>query len=67
MVDYRPMVDNIDPVAGLRFSAKNFGVEFYAEFLAEILRNTQNFGRNSAEKIGGWSLWIRDQILVIKA
>ena len=35
-----------------------FGVEFYAEFLAEILRNTQNFGRNSAEKIGRWSLMI---------
>ena len=29
-----------------------FDVEFYAEFLEEILRNTQNFGRNSAEKIG---------------
>ena len=34
-----------------------FDVEFYAEFLEEILRNTQNFGRNSAEKIGHWSLW----------
>ena len=34
-----------------------FDVEFYAEFLEEILRNTQNFGRNSAEKIGDWSLW----------
>ena len=33
-----------------------FDVEFYAEFLEEILRNTQNFGRNSAEKIGHWSL-----------
>ena len=33
-----------------------FRVEFYAEFLEEILRNTQNFGRNSAEKIGHWSL-----------
>ena len=33
-----------------------FRVEFYAEFLAEILRNMQNFGRNSAEEIGGWSL-----------
>ena len=27
-----------------------------AEFLAEILRNTQNFGRNSEEKVGLWSL-----------
>ena len=36
-----------------------FDVEFYAEFLEEILRNTQNFGRNSAEKIGHWSLWLR--------
>ena len=36
-----------------------FDVEFYAEFLEEILRNTQNFGRNSAEKIGHWSLWTR--------
>jgi len=35
-----------------------FDVEFYAEFLEEILRNTQNFGRNSAEKIGHWSLWL---------
>ena len=25
--------------------------------LSEILRNTQNFGRNSEEKIGHWSLW----------
>ena len=33
-----------------------FGVEFYAEFLEEILRNAQNFGRNSEEKIGHWSL-----------
>ena len=33
-----------------------FDVEFYAEFLEEILRNTQNFGRNSAEKTGHWSL-----------
>ena len=33
-----------------------FDVEFYAEFLEEILRYTQNFGRNSAEKIGHWSL-----------
>ena len=36
----------------------HFGVEFYAEFLAEILRNTQNFGRKSAENIGWWSLWL---------
>ena len=34
-----------------------FDVEFYAEFLEEILRNTQNFGRKSAEKVGRWSLW----------
>ena len=34
-----------------------FDVEFYAEFLEEILRNTQNFGRKSAENIGWWSLW----------
>ena len=34
------------------------GVEFYAEFLAEILRNTQNFGRKSAENIGRWSLCV---------
>ena len=27
-----------------------------AEILAEILRNTQNFGRNSEEKVGHWSL-----------
>ena len=27
-----------------------------SEILAEILRNTQNFGRNSEEKIGHWSL-----------
>ena len=27
--------------------------------MAEILRNTQNFGRNSEEKIGHWSLWFR--------
>ena len=27
-----------------------------AEILAEILRNAQNFGRNSEEKIGLWSL-----------
>ena len=27
-----------------------------AEIFAEILRNTQNFGRNSEEKIGLWSL-----------
>ena len=33
-----------------------FDVEFYAEFLEEILRNTQNFGRKSAENIGRWSL-----------
>ena len=39
-----------------------FDIEFYAEFLEEILRNTQNFGRNSAEKIGGWSLWPHPQI-----
>ena len=43
-----------------------FDVEFYAEFLEEILRNTQNFGRNSAEKIGHWSLcslfWFHNQI-----
>ena len=26
--------------------------------LSEILRNTQNFGRNSEEKIGHWSLWV---------
>ena len=32
-----------------------FRVEFYAEFLAEIFGNTQNFGRNSAEKIGDWT------------
>ena len=25
--------------------------------MAESLRNTQNFGRNSEEKIGHWSLW----------
>ena len=37
-----------------------FGVEFYAEFLAEILKNTQNFGRKSAENIGWWSLWVAD-------
>ena len=37
-----------------------FGVEFYAEFLAEILRYTQNFGRNSAEKIGHWSLCLTE-------
>ena len=37
-----------------------FRVEFYAEFLAEILRNTQNFGRKSAENIGRWSLCSRD-------
>ena len=30
---------------------------FWAGILAEILRNTQNFGRNSEEKIGHWSLW----------
>jgi len=30
-----------------------------SEILAEILRNTQNFGRNSEEKIGHWSLWIK--------
>ena len=35
----------------------NVNVEFYAEFLEEILRNTQNFGRQSAEKVGRWSLW----------
>ena len=33
-----------------------FGVEFYAEFLAGILGNTQNFGRKSADNIGWWSL-----------
>jgi len=38
-----------------------FRVEFYAEFLAEIFGNTQNFGRNSAEKIGRWSLWHEDR------
>ena len=30
---------------------------FWGRILAEILRNTQNFGRNSEEKIGLWSLW----------
>jgi len=34
-----------------------------AEILAEILRNTQNFGRNSEEKIGHWSLCWRDRNL----
>ena len=37
-----------------------FDVEFYAEFLEEILRNTQNFGRKSAEKVGRWSLWVEE-------
>ena len=43
-----------------------FDVEFYAEFLEEILRNTQNFGRNSAEKIGHWSLcfWLLSNFLL---
>ena len=29
---------------------------FWGRILAEILRNTQNFGRNSEEKVGHWSL-----------
>ena len=35
--------------------------------LAEILRNTQNFGRNSEEKIGWWSLCSEVYILQNKA
>ena len=44
-----------------------FDVEFYAEFLEEILRNTQNFGRNSAEKIGHWSLWFDRKVARVGA
>ena len=40
-----------------------FDVEFYAEFLEEILRNTQNFGRKSAEKVGRWSLCITQRLV----
>jgi len=43
-----------------------FDVEFYAEFLEEILRNTQNFGRNSAEKIGRWSLCTEMQCITFE-
>ena len=42
-----------------------FGVECCAEFLAEILRNTQNFGRKSTENIGWWSLWSKGQKLFL--
>ena len=36
-----------------------------AEILAEILRNTQNFGRNSEEKIGLWSLCLEEEAKVV--